>query len=231
MVQKIKKDLAEKANPEKAETLQRYFKTEPGGYGEGDIFLGISVPETRKVAKKYYDISLYDIQRLLSSKIHEERAAAIHILVEKFEKGSGETKKKIFKTYLDNSRNINGWDLVDMSADKIVGSYLSDKQRLVLYKLAKSKILWERRIAVIATFHFIKNNDFKDAIKIFEILLNDNHDLIHKAVGWMLREIGKRDPQTEEMFLEKHYKKMPRVTMRYAIEKFPEKKRKKWLLK
>ena len=170
-----------------------------------------------------------DLEKLLNSKIHEYRMSALLILIKQYEKGNESEKNKIFNFYLRNTKNINNWDLVDISAPKIVGDYLLNKPRDVLYKLASSNNLWERRIAIISTFAFIRNNEFDDTLKIAEILLNDKHDLIHKAVGWMLREIGKRDQKIEEEFLKKYYSKMPRVMLRYAIEKFEEKKRKFYL--
>lgn len=228
----IKNDLKAKTNKNKAKILQKFFKTGPGEYGEGDIFLGVVVPETRKIAKKYYnEINLPEIQKLLNSKIHEERLCALLVLVEKFQKGNLKEKERIFKFYLKNTGNINNWDLIDLSADKIVGAYLLDKNKSILKNLAKSKNLWERRIAVLATFNFIKNNEFKPTLEIAKILLGDNQDLIQKAVGWMLREIGKRSLKTERDFLKKYAPKIPRIMLRYAIEKFPNHKRKKYLSK
>ena len=221
----IKEEIKKCANPEQAELLQRFFKTGPGEYGEGDIFLGIMVPVQRSIAKKYKDLSLKDIKQLLNSDKHEERLIALLILVEQFKRGDDQKKEDIFTFYHLHRKWINNWDLVDLTAHIISGSYLIDKDKSLLYKLAESKNIWDRRIAVISTFHFIKNNVFDDALCIAEKLLSDKHDLIHKAVGWMLREIGKRDMNTEEGFLEKNYKKMPRTMLRYAIEKFPEKKR------
>jgi 3-methyladenine DNA glycosylase AlkD len=209
------------ADSVQAELLQRFFKTGKGGYGEGDIFLGIKVPVQRAVAKKY-DLELNEIQRLLSSKIHEHRLVGLVILMNKYKKY--EDKKKIFDFYLKNvlKGNVNNWDLVDLSAHKILGNFLIDKNRDILYKLAKSEKLWEKRVSIISCFAFIDKNDFVDALKISEILLKDEHDLIHKAVGWVLREIGKKDMKTLEDFLRKYYKVMPRIMLRYAIEKFPE---------
>jgi len=223
----LKLDLRKESDSEKAKILQRFFKTGKGEYGEEDIFLGITVPKQRQIAIKYESLALKDIQLLLKSKIHEERLTALLILVNNYKKS--ENKSEIYDFYLKNTKNINSWDLVDLSAQVIIGTYLEDKDRSILYKLAKSSNLWERRIAIISTFHFIKNNDFSDALKIAEILLNDKHDLIHKAVGWMLREIGKRDISVLENFLKKNYHSMPRTMLRYAIEKFPEKKRKMYL--
>lgn len=244
-LKQLQLDLKKLANPKQAALLQRFFKTGKGEYGEGDIFLGIKVPEQRKVAKKY-DLSLKEIQELLNSKIHEHRLTSLFILIKKYNKSNENEKKKIFEFYLKNTKNINNWDLIDLSAPKIVGNYLLDKDRSVLYKLAKSKSLWEKRISILATGYFIYNGQFEDTLKIAEILLNDKHDLIHKGVGWMLREVGKRNQAIEEKFLKKrvkipkkkfsacqksrsdfsaHYKTMPRTMLRYAIEKFEENKR------
>ncbi len=224
----LRRELASKKSA-KAEILQRFFKTGPGEYGEGDIFLGIVVPEQRKIAKKYTDLRLIDLQKLLRSKIHEERLTALFILIDQFKSSKGIARRRICDFYFKNRKGVNNWDLVDLSADKIMGEYLLDKPKGVLYKLARSSYLWDRRIGIIATFAFIKKNKFEDTLEISEILLGDKEDLIHKAVGWMLREIGKRDLKTEEDFLKKHYKEMPRTMLRYAIEKFPEKKRKAYL--
>jgi len=223
----LRKELKAKASPKKAKLLQRYFKTGPGEYAEGDVFLGVVVPELRKIAKKYAAFELADALKLLHSKIHEERLIALLMMVDKFQ--AEEEQERIYNLYLQNTKYINNWDLVDLSSHEIVGEYLKDKPRDVLYKLAKSKNIWEKRIAVLATFNFIKDNEFAESLKIAKILLNDEHDLIHKAVGWMLREVGKRDLKTEEEFLKKHCKKMPRTMLRYAIEKFPERKRKRYL--
>lgn len=225
----LKKEIKTKADSKKAEILQRFFKTGKGDYGEGDLFLGIMVPEQREIAKKYNTLPLADIIKLLKSKIHEERLIVLFILVDKFQKGDNRKKERIYKLYLNNAKYINNWDLVDLSADKIVGEYLKDKPKKILYQLAQSRNLWERRIAIMATFQFIKNGQFKDTLKISKILISDEHDLIHKAVGWMLREVGKRERGTEEAFLKKYYKKMPRTMLRYAIERFPEKRRQQYL--
>ncbi len=228
---KIVQELEQLADPKQATLFQGFFKTGKGQYGEGDIFLGIKVPEQRKVAVKYKDVSLTEVQKLLKSKIHEHRLVTLLILVGKFQKADPSERLSIFDLYLKNTRYINNWDLVDLSAPYIVGTYLLDKDRNILYTLAKSTLLWERRIAVLATFTFIRNDDFKDSLKIAEMLLHDDHDLIHKAVGWMLREIGKHDQSTEEKFLKKHYKAMPRTMLRYSIEKFDDKKRKFYMNK
>ncbi|MFH1820616.1 MAG: DNA alkylation repair protein [Candidatus Nealsonbacteria bacterium] len=222
----LKKELKSKADPEKAKLLQRFFKTGPDEYAQGDIFYGVMVPETRQVAKKYSGLSLNETVSLLHSKIHEERLVALLILVSKFEAGE---KDRVYRLYLKNTKYVNNWDLVDLTAHKIMGCYLINKPKNILYKLARSKNLWERRMSLIATFYFIKENKFKDSLKLAETLLYDKHDLIHKALGWMLREIGKKDLKTEEKFLRKYYKVMPRTALRYAIERFPERKR-KWYL-
>ncbi|MCP4650530.1 MAG: DNA alkylation repair protein [PVC group bacterium] len=225
----IKSKLKKLACKKTAEQLQRFFKTGPGEYGEGDIFYGIKVPVLRDLSKQYKDIEIKEVKSLLKSPYHEERLLALFILTLKFDKGDLKVKEGIYKSYLAHTKYINNWDLVDLSAYKIVGVYLSDKSRKPLYALAKSKSLWERRIAVISTFYFIKNNDFTDILKISRLLISDKEDLMHKAVGWMLREVGKRDLKTEEEFLKKYYKRMPRTMLRYAIEKFPELKRQKYL--
>ena len=225
----IKKRLRKLANKDHAAISQRFFKTGPGEYGAGDIFLGIKVPVLRKLAKEYIDISPKDVKKLLKSPYHEERLLSLIIMAGQFSKGDQKKKKNIYELYLQNIRYINNWDLVDVSADKIVGPFLHSTSRKPLYELARSKILWKRRIAIMSTFHFIKHNDFKDTFKIAEMLLDDKEDLIHKAVGWMLREIGKRRLPSEEAFLKKHYRKMPRTMLRYAIEKFPEPRRKRYL--
>ncbi len=227
--QKIKKRLKQLANKEKAEVLQRFFKTGPGEYGEGDVFIGVKVPDLRKVAKDFQDIATEDVIVLLESAIHEERLLALLILVRKYVKGNETAKKRIYRLYLKKTKFINNWDLVDVTAHHIVGDYLMDKNKAPLYRLAKSEDLWERRIAILATFYFIKHGKYEETLKIAKILLTDEEDLIHKAVGWMLREIGKRDMISEEMFLKQHYKEMPRTMLRYAIEKFPEPKRQKYL--
>ena len=218
-------DLQNLNDPVKAEILSKFFKTGKGQYGEGDIFLGIKVPEQRKVAKKYTGLTLDDISHLLKSEIHEFRLTALFILVLKYKKEDTHGKQEIVDFYLRNTENINNWDLVDSSAHYILGDFLLDKDRSILYELARSENLWERRIAMLSTFAFIKNEQFEDALNISEILLFDKHDLIHKAVGWMLREIGKSDLKTEDEFLQKHYNEMPRTMLRYAIEKFDEEKR------
>lgn len=232
----LQNDLKILANPQKARILARFFKTGKGEYGEGDQFLGIMTGPLRQLSRKYQALSFWDLQKLLNGKFHEERTLAVMILVGQYEKGERVKREEIFKFYLKNTKRINNWDLVDISAPKIVGEYIWIMDngncgigREILYRLARSENLWERRIAIISTFAFIRKNDFVDTLKIAEILLTDKHDLIHKAVGWMLREIGKKDQKAEEVFLKKHYRTMPRTMLRYAIEKFPQKKREFYL--
>lgn len=229
--EELKRDLYKLANPKQAKILQRFFKTGKGEYGEGDVFLGIKVPEQRKIAKKHKLLKNIEIEKLLKSKIHEHRLTGVFILVLGFNEGDEKKRKQIYNLYLKSAKRINNWDLVDSSAPYITGPYLKNKSKRILYKLAKSKNIWERRIAIMSTFTFIKNNDYKDTIKISEILLTDKHDLIHKAVGWMLREVGNRDLGTEEIFLTKYSKKMPRTMLRYAIEKFTPGKKKLYMQK
>lgn len=227
----VEKELEKLKSPKKAKVLSGFFKTGKGEYGQGDIFLGIPVPKQRQVAKKYINLGLEELQKLLSNKIHEHRLTSLLILVDKYKRADEGLKKKLFNFYLKNAKNINNWDLVDLSAPNIIGDFLLNKDKLILYKLAKSKNLWEKRIAILATYAFIKKSQLGDTLKISEILLRDNHDLIHKAVGWMLREVGKRNQELEEQFLKKRYQKMPRTMLRYAIERFSEEKRKFYLRK
>ncbi len=221
----IKKDIKALATKERAKNNEWFFKTGPGEYGEGDKFVGLTVPNCRKVAKKYKDLPLSKVKLLIQSPIHEERLIALFIMRAQYKNN----KDEIAKFYLANLAGVNNWDLVDSSAHYILGDYLFERDRSLLYDFAKSNNLWKRRIAIISTFKFTDQSEFKDALAIAEILLKDEHDLIHKAVGWVLREIGKKDLKVEEKFLEKHYKKMPRTMLRYAIEKFEEGKRQKYL--
>ena len=225
----LRKELKQEANKEQAIILQRFFKTGKGEYGEGDKFYGIKVPVQRKIAKKHRDISLKEIQGLLNSPVHEERLVSLFILVDQYTKGDDKTKEKLFRFYLKNTKKINNWDLVDLSAPKIVGAHLLNRDKGILFKLAVSSNLWEKRISILSTYTFIRNQNFDTTFRIAEILLNDDHDLIHKGVGWMLRETGNQNLKEEEIFLKKHYKHMPRTMLRYAIEKFPEKRRKAYL--
>ena len=227
--EKIQKRLRSFASKEKARLLMGFFKTGPGQYGEGDRFLGVMVPQTRRVEKEFRDAPLSEVTKLLRSAWHEERLLALLMLVSRFERGDEALRKKVFALYRNNTRYINNWDLVDLSAPKIVGPHLDGGDRSMLYRLVRSKNLWERRIAILATFAYIRNSDFRDALALAEQLLDDEHDLMHKAVGWMLREVGKKDVAVLEGFLKKHLRAMPRTTLRYAIERFPEARRKRYL--
>jgi len=229
IVPEIRARLQRLGTKKRAAVSQRFFKTGPGEYGEGDIFLGITVPELRRLAASYQAITLREVAQLLRSAIHEERLLALLILVRTYARGDAHTKKRIYELYLKNTRYVNNWDLVDASAEHIVGAFVMGKSKKPLSVLARSKDLWERRIAIMATFHFIKGGKFAETLKIAKILLADKEDLIHKAVGWMLREVGKRNLQSEERFLQEHYKRMPRTMLRYAIERFPESKRQRYL--
>jgi len=228
-LKKLKIDLRKYSDKKKAKILQRFFKTGPGEYAEGDIFLGITVPMLRTLSKRYQSLAFNETLRLLKSRIHEERLLSLLILILKYRKVDLSEKRKVYKAYLNHSKYVNNWDLVDVSAKHIIGDFLKDKDRAPLYKLARSDSLWERRIAILSTFYFIENNDFEDTLKIAQILISDPHDLIHKAVGWMLREVGKRDRDSEERFLRKYYTAMPRTMLRYAVERFPESKRQAYL--
>jgi len=218
---------------EKGKLLSRFFKTGVGEYGEGDIFWGITVPKQRKIAKEFLDLKLTDLECLLKNPVHECRLTTLLILNYQYEIATknkdDKVQKLIYNFYIKNIKYVNNWDLVDTSAPTIIGEYLFDKNRNILYKLAKSKNLWEKRISIISTLYFIKQKDFSDTIKIAEILLNDKHDLIHKATGWMLREVGKKDEKLLHAFLKKHIKNMSRTSLRYAIEKFTIEKRKYYL--
>ncbi len=224
---KIQDYLKAVADPKLGANYARFFKTGKGEYGEGDKFLGMRVGTIRKAAKEYKDLPLEDVEKLLQGEYHEFRLAALFILVDQFEK----YPRKVVSTYLKNTKYVNNWDLVDSSAHKILGRYLENRDRKTLYKLANSKDLWEKRISIISCFWFIKDSDFEDALKISEILLHDSHDLIHKAVGWVLREIGKKDQDVEEEFLKKYHQEMPRTMLRYSIEKFSDERRKFYMSK
>lgn len=227
--QEINQHLLSLADQDIANHSLRFFKTAPGEYGFGDSFLGIRVPVIRQQVKRYQAASLTTASRLLKSDYHEIRLFALLLLVMQFSKADRKRQDKIYDIYLTNTRYINNWDLVDSSADKIVGAYLEDKDRAILRALARSESLWERRIAIIASFHFIRINQFDDTLNIAKQLLYDQEDLIHKAVGWMLREIGKREKSVETSFLKKHYKTMPRTMLRYAIEKYSREERDNFL--
>jgi 3-methyladenine DNA glycosylase AlkD len=226
---RLVRDLRKVSTRARAKISQRFFKTGPGEYGEGDRFLGTTVPDLRKLSVKYEAVSLKDLTALLKSPWHEERLLALLILVRQYERGNQSARNGIHKLYLGHTRHINNWDLVDLSADAIVGAHLYEGDRTLLHKLAQSRSVWERRIAVLASFHYIKKGEYEDTLTITELLLRDEHDLIHKAVGWMLREIGKRDQAVEERFLKTHAARMPRTMLRYAIERFPEPLRRRYL--
>ena len=226
---KIRTDLRGQGSKKQAQILQGFFKTGPGEYGEGDVFIGVKVPETRKIALKYRHLSLKDTLKLLKSDIHEERLLALLIMVDQFKSSDESTRETIYKKYLANTGFINNWDLIDLTAPQIVGGFLVSRAKKPLLALARSKNLWECRISILSTFSFIKIGKFTETLRISKILLKDDHDLIHKAVGWMLREVGKRDMGVLEAFLKKHYTNMPRTMLRYSIERFPERKRQSYL--
>ena len=230
-IDNLKRELQGLKNLEQAKLLQRYFKTGVGEYAEGDVFIGLTNPIQRAVAKKYPNLNYQELQELLNSKIHEYRLVALLILIKKYQKAKKDKleRRKIFEFYLKNTENINNWDLVDLSAPKIIGDFLQKEGTELLKNLAKSKNIWERRIAILSTFPFIKKRRFGETLAISELLMNDEHDLIHKAVGWGLREVGKKNLEVLELFLMSRYKQMPRTMLRYAIEKFPEEKRKAYL--
>ncbi len=231
MVRSVRRDLRAASSARRAAVNRWFFKTGPGDYGEGDRFLGIAVPDLRRVARTYADLPRNDVLRLLRSKWHEERLLALLVLVQQYARADERGRRALHRLYLGNTRWINSWDLVDASAAQIVGAHLEQGERILLRRLARSKSVWERRIAMIATSHYIRNGDFADAFAIAEMLVKDEHDLIQKAVGWMLREIGNRDRQAEERFLRRHARTMPRTMLRYAIEKFPEPLRREYLNK
>jgi len=220
-----KKSLNYYASTEKAQVLRSFFKTGKGEYGEGDIFIGVTVPQIRMVAKHFAELGQKDILKLLHSKIHEERELALFIWVSQYQKGDTALRQKIFQAYLGHTEFINNWDLVDLSAPKIIGDFLLDKKRDILYALAQSPLLWDRRIAVVATLAFIRAGQFDEPIRLAENLMNDKEALMHKACGWMLREVGKRDAAVLRAFLKKHSRVMPRTMLRYAIEKFDRQER------
>lgn len=226
IIKRIKAELRLLADPKKAQILQRFFKTGKGEYGEGDIFIGITVPDTRKIAKKYrQDVELTDLTGILHSQIHEERLCALLILIEKFQRAEDrQEQEEVMNFYINpnNLKRINNWDLVDVTCYKIPGEYLLNNPDKIniLYNFTQSNNLWIRRISIVSTFAFIRQNQFEHTVKIAENLLKDRHDLIHKAVGWMLREVGKRDKNVLVFFLDKHYLTMPRIMLSYAIEKF-----------
>jgi 3-methyladenine DNA glycosylase AlkD len=226
---KLRAEIHALGSPERAVHSLRFFKTGPGDYGEGDKFLGLTVPEMRGLARKYRELGDADALALLASPWHEDRLVALILLVNAYERGDDARRGKIHRAYLANTRHINNWDLVDCSAGQIVGGHLDSGDISALERLARSKDIWKRRIGIVATFSFIKRNEFRPTLRIAAMLLDDTHDLIHKAVGWMLREVGKRDRKTLDAFLAKHYRRMPRTMLRYAIERHPEPTRKRYL--
>ena len=228
-LKELKKELAAKADPQRALNLAWFFKTAKGQYGHGDRFIGVTVPVQRQIARRYRHLSLDEIAKLLESRIHERRFTALEILVDRYERGDVDTQRAVFDFYLKNTSRVNNWDLVDTSAPYIVGDYLLSRRRDVLVRLAKSANLWERRIAIVATQAFIRKGDLKDTFAIAALLLGDEHDLIHKATGWMLREAGKRSEPALLDFLSRHYSAMPRTALRYAIERLPDSHRKRIL--
>ncbi len=229
MSSSVLKVLRSHADSQKAAFFPRFFKAGKGEYAEGDTFIGVTVPQMRLVAKEFADLPLKDIETLLANPIHEARAVGLFILVNRYEKGDPKTKKQMVDFYLSHLKGVNNWDLVDLTSYKILGDWLLDKNRSILYRLAKSKNLWEQRISIVTTFAFIRKNQHEDTIKLGEFFLNHKHDLMHKAAGWMLREVGKRDAKVLREFLSTHSTKMPRTMLRYAIEKFSESERKKWM--
>ena len=221
MLTQIRKDLRALENTSRAFVLGDFFKTDAGGYGEGDQFLGLTVPQTRSIAKRYRGTSLADSMKLLKSPWHEERLLALYFMVDLFKRGDEKTKAQVYNAYMKNTKYVNNWDLVDSSAHLITGPFLEKRPRKILYEFAKSKDLWKRRIAVVATFHFIRQKDFKDILALSKLLLKDDQDLMHKATGWMLREMGKRELAPLHQFLRRHAWEMPRTMLRYSIEKLP----------
>jgi 3-methyladenine DNA glycosylase AlkD len=227
--EKIREELEASGDPGGASILQKFFKTGLGEYGEGDVFRGIRLPVLRKLSAKYHDLSLPQVERLLHSAFHEDRMLAVLIFIRRYAKGDEAARAKVYRVYLKNRKFINNWDLIDVSAAHIVGAFLWDKDRGMINRLAQSDSLWDRRIAIISTFYFIRRGEFGETLAVARTLLLDTEDLIQKAVGWMLREIGNRNLQAEEDFLRIHYRQMPRTMLRYAIEKFPDAKRKQYL--
>jgi 3-methyladenine DNA glycosylase AlkD len=215
----IRRRLASLGNRQAAYFARRFFKTGPGQYGEGDRFRGVRVPVLRKLAREFSEVDVRDAAKLLTSSYHEDRLLALILLVRRFAKGDEATRRRIYRLYLRNTASINSWDLVDVSAEHIVGAFLWQRARTPLFRLARSPSLWERRISIMATFYFIRRGEFRATLRLAQMLLADKEDLIHKAVGWMLREIGKRDQCSEELFLRENYRRMPRVMLRYAIER------------
>jgi 3-methyladenine DNA glycosylase AlkD len=217
----IHREMLALGTPARRRGAERFFKTGPGEYGEGDRFIGLTVPALRGLAKKYYALPMTEIDRLLASPWHEARLLALLILVRQYQKGDARTRQAIYRLYLRRTRRINNWDLVDCSAEHIIGPHWREADATLLTRLARSPLLWERRIAMLATFHDIKQRRFREPLRVARLLMNDDEDLIHKAVGWMLREIGKRDLDAEKRFLDRYATRLPRTALRYAIERFP----------
>ena len=217
------------ADPARVPILQRFFKTGPGEYAEGDIFIGVTVPSLRTVCRECRGTGTSEALELLASPVHEERLLALLLLVDAFSRGTDQVKREIYRLYLANTGSINNWDLVDASSSQIVGAWLFTRSRAPLRRLARSSSLWERRIAIVATHYFIRKDDVGETCRIADLLLRDPHDLIHKAAGWMLREAGKRQPAAAREYLKARYPQMPRTMLRYAIERFPEAERRKYL--
>lgn len=228
-IKRIKDHLYSIADPSHQASVQRFFKTDEGEYSAGDQFIGIRMPALRKAVAEFSPVSLKVVLSLLKSPIHEFRLFALLMLVRMFELGSVEDREEIVKLYLDNLNSVNNWDLVDASCYKILGPYFSDRKKTPLFKLARSASMWERRVAIVTTFHFIRNGDLNTTLELTDILLNDEEDLLHKACGWMLRDVGDRDGNLLRQFLVSRYKNMPRVMLRYAIEKFPQPERSEYL--
>lgn len=228
-LEKIREELEAAGDPAGAAILQKFFKTGPGEYGEGDVFRGVRIPVLRKLSAKYHDLSLSHAEQVLHSAFHEDRMLAVLLLVRRYEKGDEATKARIYRLYLKNRKFVNNWDLIDVSAPHVVGAFLWDRERGMIHRLAQSGNLWDRRIAIMSTFYFIRRGESGETLTVARTLLLDTEDLIHKAVGWMLREVGNRNLRAEEEFLREYYRQMPRTMLRYAIEKFPEARRKQYL--
>jgi len=225
----IRAALRRRANAARVPVLQRFFKTGPGEYAAGDVFIGVTVPDLRAVCREYRDAGLPEMLELLASPVHEERLLALMMMVEAFKRGTDREKRDIYRLYLASTTSVNNWDLVDTSAPQIVGAWLFTRSRAPLRRLARSGSVWERRIAIVATHFFIRQGEVDDTFQIADLLLADDHDLIHKAAGWMLREAGKRAPAAERRFLKPRCRRMPRTMLRYAIERFPEAERRRYL--
>ncbi len=225
----ITRALKKYANQKRAQSSLRFFKTGKGQYGEGDTFIGVTVPQQRVIARQFHDLPLKGIAQLLTSPIHEHRSTGLFILINQFSYGTAVERRAIYRLYIQYRNRVNNWDLVDSSASQVVGAFLLDKKRISLYKLAKSKNVWDRRIAIVASHAFIKKGEYTDTLHIAGLLLKDTHDLIHKATGWMLREVGKQDQKVLEKFLDLNAKAMPRTMLRYAIERLPQHKRKHYV--